>query len=190
MWPRALWPMLMKNRDWRIYAQLAQVLIRKARDLYREEELDFQLQDTVYALDATTIDLCLNLLPWAHFRKFKGAVKLHTQIDLCGAIPTFLEGNHSGSIVHDVNVLDRLIIEPEQSLLRDGSWLYRFCPALSFFEKLRGLTTRCSCHSGKEKPNVCPSRSSLPVEKASATSRRSVQVIHLRGPFYPFKELS
>ena len=118
-----------EKRDWRIYAQLAQVLIRKARDLYRDEELDFHLQDTVYALDATTIDLCLNLFPWAHFRKFKGAVKLHTQIDLRGSIPTFLE--ITPGIVHDVNVLDRLIIRAWR-LLRDGSWLYRFCPALSF----------------------------------------------------------
>ena len=164
-----------EKRDWRIYAQLAQVLIRKARDLYREEELDFQLQDTVYALDATTIDLCLNLFPWAHFRKFKGAVKLHTQIDLRGAIPTFLE--ITPGIVHDVNVLDRLIIEPGAYYVMDRGYI-DFARICLFREALAYFIIRA-------KKNLTYVRlSSLPVEKASAV--RSDQVIHLRG-FYPLK---
>ena len=78
------------NRDWRIYADLAQVLIKQARVLYAHEPLAADLDETVYALDSTTIDLCLKLFPWARFRRRKGAVKLHTLLDLRGSIPTFI----------------------------------------------------------------------------------------------------
>ena len=79
-----------ENRDWRIYADFAQVLIGIARPLYVEEDLGIDLDDTVYALDSTTIDLCLSLFPWARFRKHKGAVKMHTLLDLRGSIPSFI----------------------------------------------------------------------------------------------------
>ena len=79
-----------ETRDWRIYADFAQVLIHEARELYRDEDFGVELQETVYALDASTVDLCLSLFPWARFRKHKGAIKLHTLIDLRGAIPTFI----------------------------------------------------------------------------------------------------
>ena len=137
-----------EKRDWRIYAKLAQTLITKARDLYSQEELDFELEDTVYALDATTIDLCLNLFPWAHFRKTKGAVKLHTLIDLRGSIPTFVEitpGN-----VHDVKRA-RSAYNRAWRLLRDGSWVYRFYPTLSFSRSFSLLY-----HSGEEEAKVYP----------------------------------
>ncbi len=96
-------------RDWRIYADFAQVLIKEARRLYANEDFAVQLEQTVYALDSTTIDLCLSLFPWALFRNRKGAVKLHTLIDLRGNIPTVVIITHGK--VHDVNILDNLIIE-------------------------------------------------------------------------------
>jgi hypothetical protein len=79
-----------EKRDWRIYADFAQVLIGIARPLYAKEDLGVELDDTVYALDSTTIDLCLSLFPWARFRKHKGAVKMHTLLDLRGSIPSFI----------------------------------------------------------------------------------------------------
>ena len=99
-----------EKRDWRIYADFAQVLIHTARDLYTNENFGVELDNTVYALDATTIDLCLSLFPWARFRKTKAGVKLHTLIDLRGNIPTFID--ITNALVNDVNVLDILVVEP------------------------------------------------------------------------------
>jgi len=96
-------------RDWHIYADFAQILIREARDLYVNESFGIELDQTVYALDATTIDLCLSLFPWALFRKRKGAVKLHTLLDLRGSIPTIVVITHGR--VHEVNILDDIPIE-------------------------------------------------------------------------------
>src|SRR5271157_5768844 len=92
-------------RDWRIYADFAQVLIAAARDLYRHEPFGVELSETVYALDSTTIDLCLSLFPWGKFRRRKSAVKLHTLLDLRGSIPTNVYV--TGGQVHDVNILDQ-----------------------------------------------------------------------------------
>ncbi len=99
-----------ENRDWRIYADFAQALIRIARPLYAGEDLGLELDNTVYALDASTIDLCLSVFPWALFRTTKSAVKLHTVLDLRGNIPTFI--HISDGKLHDVNVLDILLPEP------------------------------------------------------------------------------
>ena len=96
-------------RDWRIFADFAQVLIGRARKLYATEPFGVALEQTVYALDSTTIDLCLSLFPWARFRRHKGAVKLHTLLDLRGNIPCFIHISHGK--MHDVNVLDALPIE-------------------------------------------------------------------------------
>ena len=96
-------------RDWRIYADFAQVLIVTARQLYQGDKFSVELDQTVYALDATTIDLCLSLFPWARFRKHKGAVKLHTLLDLRGNIPTVIIITHGR--VHEVNILDQLVFE-------------------------------------------------------------------------------
>ena len=95
-----------ENRDWRIYADFAQTLINTARELYHDEEFGVELDNTVYALDASTIDLCLSVFPWAKFRKHKAAVKLHTLLDLRGNIPTFI--SITNGKVHDVNILDEL----------------------------------------------------------------------------------
>jgi hypothetical protein len=110
-----------ENRDWRIYADFAQVLIHIARDLYADEEFGVELDETVYALDASTIDLCLSLFPWARFRKTKGAVKLHTLLDLRGCIPTFI--SITDGKVHDVNILDQLIPEPGAFYVMDRGYL-------------------------------------------------------------------
>lgn len=108
-------------RDWRIYADFAHLLIQQARALYRDEEFGLALQQTVYALDATTIDLCLSLFPWAYFRKRKGAVKLHTLLDLRGNIPTVIIITHG--LIHEVNILDHLTFEPGAFYLMDRAYL-------------------------------------------------------------------
>ena len=110
-----------ENRDWRIYADHAQVLINIARKLYRNDDFGVELKETVYALDSTTIDLCLSLFPWARFRKHKGAVKMHTLLDLRGSIPSMIwitDGK-----VHDVNILDKLIPEPGSFYIMDRAYI-------------------------------------------------------------------
>ncbi len=110
------------NRDWRIYAEFAQLLIREARALYQgDNRFSLDMDEVVYALDSTTIDLCLSLFPWAKFRKNKGAVKMHTQLDLRGSIPTFIEITHGK--VHDVNFLDDIFIEPNAFYIMDRAYL-------------------------------------------------------------------
>jgi Domain of unknown function (DUF4372)/Transposase DDE domain len=108
-------------RDWRIYAEFAQHLIRIARRLYLDEPFGVELKETVYALDSTTIDLCLTLFPWAPFRSTKAAIKLHTLIDLRGNIPTFI--HISDGKLHDVNVLDELLPEPGAFYVMDRGYL-------------------------------------------------------------------
>lgn len=110
-----------KVRDWRIYADFAQNLISTARRLYLDDSFDLELQNTAYALDASTIDLCLNVFPWARFRKTKAAIKLHTLLDLRGNIPTFI--HITDGKVHDVNVLDILPIEPGSFYVMDRGYL-------------------------------------------------------------------
>ncbi len=108
-------------RDWRIYADFAQILIRKARKLYAGEDFGFALKQVAYALDSTVIDLCLSLFPWAKFRQTKAAVKLHTLLDLRGNIPTTViitPGN-----IHDVNILDELCLEPLAIYIMDRGYL-------------------------------------------------------------------
>ena len=123
-------------RDWRIYADFAQSLIGIARPLYAQESFGVDLQETVYALDTTTIDLCLSVFPWAVFRRAKAAIKLHTLLDLRGNIPTFI--HISDGKVHEVNVLDQLLPEPGAFYIMDRGFLdferlYRFHEAGSFF---------------------------------------------------------
>jgi hypothetical protein len=107
--------------DWRIYADFAQVLIGIARPMYAHESLGFDLDNTVYALDSTTIDLCLSVFPWARFRARKAAIKLHTLLDLRGPIPTFIEV--SDGKLHDVNVLDILVPEPASFYVMDRGYV-------------------------------------------------------------------
>ncbi len=125
-----------EKRDWRIFADFAQSLIQVARPLYADEDLGLQLDSTVYALDSTTIDLCLSVFPWARFRKTKAAIKLHTLLDLQGNIPTFI--HISDGKLHDVNVLDLLLPEPGAFYVMDRGYLdferlYQFQEASAFF---------------------------------------------------------
>jgi len=110
-----------KKRDWRIYADFAQLLICEAQELYRNENFGIELTESVYALDSTTIDLSLSVFPWANFRQNKAAIKLHTLLDLRGNIPTFI--HISDGKLHDVNVLDRLIPEPGSFYIMDRGYL-------------------------------------------------------------------
>lgn len=110
-----------EKRDWRIYADFAQVLIHMARQLYVDDDFGVELDQTAYALDASTIDLCLSVFPWARFRKRKAAVKMHTLLDLRGNIPTFI--SITDGKVHDVNVLDELIPEPGSFYIMDRAYL-------------------------------------------------------------------
>jgi hypothetical protein len=157
--------------DWRIFADLAQVLIGRARKLYADEPLAVELEQTAYALDSTTIDLCLSLFPWARFRKRKGAVKLHTLVDLRGNIPCFVRITHGKT--HDVNVLDHLPIEAGAFYVMDRGYvdfkrLHRFTTCSAFFltRAKRGL-------------DFSP-RARRRVDKA--TGLRSDQTIALAGP--------
>ncbi len=114
-----------ENRDWRIYADFAQVLIREARRLYKQDnEFALDIDNMVYALDSSTIDLCLSLFPWAKFRKAKGAVKMHTLLDLRGSIPTFI--HLTDGLCHDVNVLDHIVIEPGAIYVMDKGYVDYF----------------------------------------------------------------
>jgi hypothetical protein len=125
-----------QTRDWRIYAEFAQRLIAQARRLYVGESLSVDLKETVYALDSTTIDLCLSLFPWAHFRSTKAAVKMHTLLDLRGNIPSFI--HISDGKLHDVHALDMLVPEAGAIYVMDRGYvdfgrLYRLHQAGGFF---------------------------------------------------------
>ena len=125
-----------EKRDWRIYADFAQSLIQVARRLYANEDLGLELDNTVYALDASTIDLCLSIFPWAHFRKTKAAIKLHTLLDLRGNIPSFI--HISDGKLYDVNVLDLLLPEAGAFYIMDRGYtdferLYHLHQASAFF---------------------------------------------------------
>jgi hypothetical protein len=160
-----------RERDWRIYHALAQLLIRRARALYAHEPIDAELNETVYALDSTTIDLCLNLFPWARFRRTKAAIKLHTLLDLRGSIPTFISISQGKQA--DVRILDELVLEPGCFYVMDRGYvdfarLYCFVLAAAFF------VTRA-------KINLQFNRlESLPVD--ASTGVRSDQIIWLRNP--------
>jgi hypothetical protein len=125
-----------EKRDWRIYQDFAKALIVEARRLYVDDPFDVDLKNTVYALDATTIDLSLKVFPWAHFHQAKAAVRLHTQIDLRGNIPSFI--HISDGLMHEVNVLDLITPEPGSFTIMDRAFLdfarlYRFTQLGAFF---------------------------------------------------------
>ena len=125
-----------ESRDWRIYADFAQVLIRIARPLYARDPIGVDLDQSLYALDSTTIDLCLKLFPWAQFRRRKAAVKMHTLLDLRGNIPTFIR--ITAGKTHDVNILDEFLPEPGAFYVMDRAYvdfqrLFVFTLCSSFF---------------------------------------------------------
>src|SRR5665647_763027 len=160
-----------RERDWRIYADFAQVLIGRARVLYAADDFGLALEQTVYALDSTTIDLCLTLFPWAPFRRHKAAVKLHTLIDLRGNIPCFVRITHGKT--HDVTILDVLPIEPGAFYVMDRAYLD--------FGRLHRLKLGLAFFVTRAKSNLDFSRrSSRRVDKT--TGVRSDQTIVLCGP--------
>ena len=149
-----------KVRDWKIYADFAQALIKIARPLYAEEDLGLELDNTIYALDASTIDLCLSVFPWALFRSTKSAVKLHTLLDLRGNIPTFI--HISNGKLHDVNVLDILMPEPGAFYIMDRGYLD--------FERLFNMGQAGAFFVIRAKSNtVYKRRYSHPVDSAART---------------------
>ncbi len=159
-----------ERRDWRIYADYAQAMIRIARPLYADEDLGLDLDNTVYALDASTIDLCLSVFPWALFRSTKSAVKLHTLLDLRGNIPTFI--HISDGKLHDVNVLDILLPEPGAFYIMDRGYVD--------FERLFTLHMAGGFFVIRTKSNTkYKRRYSHPVDKSSGV--RCDQTIVLNG---------
>ena len=173
--------------DWRIYADFAQALIRRARKLYAHERLAVDLAQTVYALDSTTIDLCLSLFPWAKFRRRKGAVKLHTLLDLRGNIPCFV--HVSPGKMHDVNVLDQLPIEPGAFYVMDRGYvdfqrLYRFTTAAAFFVTRGKRNLDCTRRTGRTVDKTTGLRSDQTIVLAGFKSSRSYPDPLRRIAFY------
>ena len=147
-----------ESRDWRIFADFAQVLIRIARPLYAADPIGVDLDHSVYALDSTTIDLCLSLFPWAKFRRHKGAVKMHTLLDLHGNIPTFI--SITNGKVHDVNILDEIAPEAGAFYVMDRGYVD--------FERLYVFTLSAAFFVVRTKSNVLIQRRySHPVDKAT-----------------------
>jgi len=165
-----------ENRDWRIYCDFAQILIHEARQLYVNEDFGLELEQTVYALDSSTIDLCLSVFPWARFRRTKGAIKLHTLLDLRGNIPSFIA--ITDGKVHDVNILDVLIPEPGSIYVMDKAYLD--------FGRLYGLNQCAAFFVVRAKSNTRLKRLySNPVEKS--TGVQCDQIVVLTG-FYSRKD--
>ena len=160
-----------ETTDWRIFSDFAQILIRRARQLYRNEDFGLDLDQTVYAFDSTTIDLCLSLFPWARFRKTKAAVKLHTQLDLRGSIPCFVRITEGK--IHDVNVLDDLEIESGAIYLVDRGYVD--------FARLYRFTRGTASFVTRAKANMAYGRRDYR-GVAKDTGLRSDQTIILTGP--------
>jgi hypothetical protein len=159
-----------EKRDWRIYRDFANALITEARKLYGDDAFAVDLDNTVYALDTTTIDLSLKVFPWAHFRKTKAAVKMHTQIDLRGNIPSFIYV--SNGKMHEVNVLDLMTPEPGSFTIMDRGFLD--------FARLYRLTQAGAFFVIRPKSNTAFQRVySRPVDKT--TGLRSDQIVRLTG---------
>jgi transposase len=157
-----------ESRDWRIYADFAQVLISIARCLYADDPLGVELNQNLYALDSTTIDLCLSLFPWARFRRHKAAVKMHTLLDLHGSIPTFIRITEGKT--HDVNILDQLIPEAGSFYVMDRGYVD--------FERLYLFTLCSAFFVVRSKENILLQRRySHPVDKSSGV--RSDQTVIL-----------
>jgi hypothetical protein len=159
-----------EHRDWRIYADLAQVLIAKARRLYAQDEFEITLKNTVYAFDSTIIELCLSLFPWARFSKYRAAIKVHTLMDLRGSIPCFIR--ITDGKMADINILDELLIEPGAFYLIDRGYLD--------YERLYAITKSLAFFVTRAKRNIdfCMPES-RPINKS--TGLRSDQTILLSG---------
>ncbi len=157
-----------ESHDWRIYADFAQILIRIAQPLYVSDPIGVDLQQSLYALDSTTIDLCLKLFPWAKFRQHKAAVKMHTLLDLHGNIPTFISITEGK--LHDVNILDNLLLEAGAFYVMDRGYVD--------FDRLYNFTLSAAFFVTRTKSNIrLQRRYSRPVDKT--TGVRSDQTVVL-----------
>jgi len=160
-----------ETRDWRIFCDFAQVLIKRAQFLYSGDSIGIDLVQTAYALDSTTIDLCLSLFPWARFRRTKGGIKLHTLLDLRGNIPSVVIVTPAK--VHDVNILDQLVFEPGAFYIMDRGYLD--------YQRLYGIHQSSAFFVTRTKRNSqLGRRRSNPVDRS--TGVRSDHVVVLTGP--------
>ena len=166
-----------QNRDWRIYADFAYILIDKAKELYRDDKFFKELDETVYALDSTTIDLCLSLFPWAKFRKTKSAIKIHTLLDLQNNIPSFI--SITDGSVHDVNILDELITEIGAFYIVDKGYID--------FERLYNLNNNSAYFVTRAKSNFQFKRIYSQQVDNKSLGLICDQSIVLKG-FYPSKD--
>ena len=165
-----------EKRDWRIYADFANILIGQARKLYAGEDFGVELQQPAYALDSTTVDLCLSLFPWAKFRERKGAVKLHTLLDMRGSLPAVIIV--TPGIIHDVNILDLIAFEPGAFYVMDRGYLD--------FGRLHAMQSASAFFVTRSKRNFqFKRRYSHPIDKS--TGLRFDQTIVLKG-FYASKD--
>ena len=158
-----------ETRDWRIYAEFAHRLIAQARKLYASESLGMELANTVYALDSTTIDLCLSLFPWAHFRSTKAAVKMHTLLDLRGNIPSFV--HISNGKLHDVHALDLLLPEAGAIYVMDRGYV-DFARLLRLASSWRLLRYPCKVEPGCAPRLLGADRSGRPVSLPTVSRPR------------------
>ena len=168
-----------ESRDWRIFADFAQVLIRTARPLYAADPIGVDLDHSLYALDSTTIDLCLSLFPWAKFRKHKAAVKMHTLLDLHGNIPTFIRVTDGKA--HDVNILDEIFPEAGAFYVMDRGYID--------FERLYVFTLSAAFFVVRTKENVLLQRRySQPVDKSTGVRSDHIVVLSTVGSATAYPE--
>jgi IS4 transposase len=168
-----------ESRDWRIFADFAQVLIRIARPLYAADPIGVDLDHTLYALDSSTIDLCLSLFPWAKFRRHKGAVKMHTLLDLHGNISTFI--SITNGKVHDVNVLDEIAPEAGAFYVMDRGYLD--------FGRLYVFTLRAAFFGVRTKSNILLQRRySHPVDKTTGVRSDHIVILAAIGSATAYPE--
>ncbi len=164
------------RRDWRIFADFAHILISLAREIYHDDGFAVDLANTAYALDSSTVDLCLSMFPWAHFRKTKGAIKLHTLLDLRGNIPSFIQ--ITTGKVHDVNILDQLVFEAGSFYIMDRGYLD--------FKRLFNITLQSAFFITRSKSNLAFNRlHSFAVDKTEGL--RCDQTVNLSN-FYAHKD--
>src|SRR5271170_6483331 len=168
-----------ESHDWRIFAEFAQVLIGIARPLHAHDPIGVDLDQSLYALDSTTIDLCLSLFPWVKFRKHKAAVKMHTLLDLHGNIPTFI--SITDGKVHDVNILDEIMPEPGAFYVMDRGYLD--------FERLYFFTLSAAFFVVRTKSNVILQRRySHPVDKTTGVRSDHTVILTAIGSFKVYPE--
>ena len=172
--------------DWRIFADFAHVLIAQARELYANEPFGVMLDETVSALDSTTIDLCLTLFPWAKFRRRKAAIKMHTLLDLRGNIPCFIHVSQGKT--HDVTILDTLPIEPGAFYVMDRGYLdfarlYRFTRAPRSSSSAANATSRRDARPDESSTNARGCAATRPSDSTARRARSRIRTVCVGSSF-------